>query len=84
METFSYCASFRRKQVPGLDVASTPFRTKGLTSMKQSFINIPMECRYQLATEFMEAVDHASDRGTNSKALLCMAAPVEAAGMEDI
>ena len=26
----------------------------------------------------MEAVDHALDRGTYSKALLCMAAPTEA------
>ena len=43
-----------------------------------------MECRYQLATELMEAVEHALDRGTNSKALLCMAATVETMETEEI
>lgn len=32
-----------------------------------------VEYRYDLATEFQEAVEHAEDRGTKSKALLCMA-----------
>lgn len=32
-----------------------------------------MKYRYHLDTEFKEALEHASDRGTNSKVLLCMA-----------